>query len=111
MRAGVVGSVVPGGAPADGHRAPGSCQSPTWSESLTTIVPAARSPSRLPLPFANSTISPTPYAYGRKSTIRTMLRMPACVKVSGSPRSPTARRRNAFLPIVCPDHSASLTQK
>ena len=33
------------------------------------------------------------------------------MNVSGSPRSPTARRRNTFLPIVWPDHSASLIQK
>ncbi len=33
------------------------------------------------------------------------------MKVSGSPRSPTARRRNAFLPTVWPENSASLIQK
>src|SRR5712691_6688676 len=38
-----------------------SCQSPTESESLTTIVPADRSPSLLPRPLAKRTITPTPY--------------------------------------------------
>ena len=40
-----------------------------------------------------------------------MLRIPAWTKVIGSPRSPTARSRKTFLPIVWPDQKASLTQK
>src|SRR5712692_9926653 len=62
---------APGGVPGGGGGGGGgggirnagraSCQSPTESESLTTIVPAARSPSLLPRPLANKTITPTPY--------------------------------------------------
>src|SRR5712691_9164941 len=53
----------PGGGGGGGMRNAGrpSCQSPTESESLTTMVPAARSPRRLPRPLANRTIRPTPY--------------------------------------------------
>ncbi len=43
--------------------------------------------------------------------MRITLRMPAWNQVTGSPRSPTTRSRNALLPSVCPENSASLIQK
>src|SRR5207249_627840 len=62
-----IAAILTGGNPTeaqvrDWRARAGGCHSATESESLTTMVPAARSPSLLPRPLTNRTTRPTPYA-------------------------------------------------